>query len=232
MEGWIMLHRKLLCNPIFKNHKLLQVFLYCLLKASHKQHSQLIGDSVVELDMGQLVTGRKAISLATGLTEQNVRTSLSKLEKLSILTIKTTPKYSIISITNWDEHQQTNQQVTKCQPTSNQQVTTNKNVNNGNKEKIPYQLIVDEYNARCPDLQKVQILNDKRKRLIKTFWNNAAKHQDINFYQRYFSHVAKLDFLNGRVEATGNRTKPFQANLEWILNISNFTNIVEGKYDN
>jgi len=127
-----MLHRKLLNNPIFKNHKLLQVFLYCLLKASHKEHDQMIGDSVVHLKKGQLVTGRNAIAASTGLTHQNVRTALNRLKSLSILTIKPTTKYSIISITNWDQYQQTNQQVTNSQPTSNQQVTTNKNGNKGN----------------------------------------------------------------------------------------------------
>lgn len=125
-----MLHRKLLINPIFKNHKLLQTFLYCLLSASHKQREQIIGDSIVALEPGQLVTGRHAISAATGLSEQNIRTALNKLEVVGILTIKPTNKYSIISITNWDMYQQTNQQVTSKQPASNQQVTTNNNVNN------------------------------------------------------------------------------------------------------
>jgi len=131
MSGWIQLHRKLLDNPIFKNHKLLQTFLYCLLRASHKEHDILIGEAIVRLKKGQLATGRKAISAATGLTEQNIRTSLSKLETLSILTINPTTKYSIISISNWESYQQTNQQVTNNQPTSNQQVTTNNNVNKG-----------------------------------------------------------------------------------------------------
>ena len=125
-----MLHRKLLDNPIFKNHKLLQVFLYCLLKASHKEHEQLVGDQMVKLKAGDLVTGRKAISAKTGLTEQNVRTALNRLEKLNILTIKSTNKYSVISITKWISHQQSNQQVTNKQPASNQQVTTNNNVKN------------------------------------------------------------------------------------------------------
>lgn len=130
-----MLHRKLLDNPIFKNHKLLQVFLYCLLKASHKDHDQLVGDTIVSLKKGDLVAGRKVISRHTGLTEQNTRTAITRLEKLGILTIKSTNKYSLISITNWDSHQQSNQQVTNKQPTSNQQVTTNNNVNKGNKGK-------------------------------------------------------------------------------------------------
>lgn len=131
-QGWVCVHRQLLDNPIFKNDKLFRVFMYCLLKASHSEHDQLIGDSVVPVKSGEFVTGRKSISSATGLTEQNVRTALNKLEKLSILTIKSTNKYSIISIVNWNKYQQSNQQVTSKQPASNQQVTTNNNGNNGN----------------------------------------------------------------------------------------------------
>lgn len=147
MEGWIMLHRKLLDNPIFKNHKLLQVFIYCLLKASHKEHDQLVGDQMVKLKSGDLVTGRKAISIKTGLSEQNVRTALNRLEKLQKLTIRPTSKYSVISIVNWNTYQQTNQQVTNGQPTSNQQVTTNKNVNNDKECK---EILVQDANAPKP----------------------------------------------------------------------------------
>lgn len=167
MSGWVQLHRKLLDNPIFKNHKLLQTFLYCLLRASHKEHDTLIGETIVHLKKGQLATGRKAISLATGLTEQNVRTSLSKLEALSILTINPTTKYSVISISNWESYQQTNQQVTNSQPTSNQQVTTNNNVNKGkNVNNKDANEIFDHWKSvmKKNNLSK---LNDKRLKAIK-----------------------------------------------------------------
>jgi len=147
-QGWVSLHRKLLENPIFKNHKLLQTFLYCLLKATHEDYKALIGDQLVDLKPGQLATGRKAISQATNLTEQNVRTALSKLEKLGILTITPTTKYSIITVVSWDLYQQSNQQVTNSQPTSNQQVTTNNNINNknnSNKYVIPDGINLDSW---------------------------------------------------------------------------------------
>lgn len=129
-QGWVCVHRKLLDNPIFKNDKLFRVFMFCLLRAQHTAGDQLVGDSVVYLDKGQLATGRIAISEQTGLSQQNVRTAISKLEKLGILTIKPTTKYSVITMVNWNQYQQTNQQVTNKQPASNQQVTTSNNVNN------------------------------------------------------------------------------------------------------
>jgi hypothetical protein len=52
------------------------------------------------------------------------------------LTIKTTNKFSVVTIINWDTYQnhqsENNQQITNKEPTNNQQITTN---NNDNKEK-------------------------------------------------------------------------------------------------
>ena len=167
--GWVKLHRKLIDNPIFKNDKLFRVFMYCLLKASHKDHDQLVGDSVVSLKAGQLATGRNAISSATGLTPQNVKTAISKLKTLGILTSKPTNKYSIITMVNWDLHQQDNQQVTSSQPTSNQQVTTNKNVKNENNvNKDICQQVADEFNNSLGgELSSVVKVTDKRKAGIR-----------------------------------------------------------------
>ena len=136
-QGWVCVHRQIIDNPIFKNDKLFRVFMYCLLKASHTDCEQLVGDAIVSVKQGQLVSGRKSIARATNLTEMNIRTALNKLEKLNILTIKPTNKYSIISILNWDRYQQSNQQVTSKQPASNQHLTTNNNVNNDNNDNKP-----------------------------------------------------------------------------------------------
>jgi len=170
MSGWVQLHRKLLENPVFKNPKLLQTFLYCLLKATHTEREQLVGDTIVKLQPGQMATGRRALSQATGLTEQNIRTALDKLKKLGILTSKPTTKYSIISITNWDSYQQTNQQVTNNQPTSNQQTNHKQellnNYNNGKKKDNTF---VDS-RAKPTDAQKVfqnwqTVMNHKKAKL-------------------------------------------------------------------
>ena len=90
---------------------------------------------MVELDPGQFVFGRKKASIETGLSERKIRTCLDKLKKFQNVTIKTTNKFSIITVINWGTYQQdetksdqlNDQQVTNKRPTSDQQVTTNKN---------------------------------------------------------------------------------------------------------
>ena len=81
--GWGKMHRQLLRKPIFQNDKLFRVFIYQVLSARDTNGDQHIGDTIVPLKKGQWATGRMAISRDTGLTQQNVRTALNKLEKLS-----------------------------------------------------------------------------------------------------------------------------------------------------
>jgi hypothetical protein len=129
-EGWVKLHRKILDNPIMKDSEALHLFSYLLLKANHKPNRFLFNQQEIGLDRGQLITGRAKISKDTGLSDRKVRTRLELLKNLGILTSKTTNRFSIITICNYDyyqnskinEHQQT---TSKCQ-----QMSTNKNDKN------------------------------------------------------------------------------------------------------
>ena len=54
---------------------------------------------------GQFIFGRKVASKETGLTEREIRTIIAFLIKCGNLTIKTTNKFSIITIVNWSIYQ-------------------------------------------------------------------------------------------------------------------------------
>jgi predicted transcriptional regulator len=228
-QGWVCVHRQLLDNPIFKNDKLFRVFMFCLLRAQHAAGDQLVGDSVVHLKAGQLATGRIAISDKTGLSQQNVRTAISKLEKLGILTIKPTTKYSVITMINWEKYQQTNQQVTNKQPASNQQVTTSNNDNNDNNEnkprtesEIPVAKIIEVYNQECIALPKVEKWNSKQKRIsqLKARWSEDKERQSIEWWRQFFAWCNTNESLNGS-------RFNWIADLEAITNQSKFTRLIE-----
>lgn len=231
-SGWVKLHRKILDNPIFKNDKLFRVFMYLLLKASHTERDQLIGDSIVHLKVGQWATGRKAISRDTGLTEQNVRTAISKLEKLGILTIKVTVKYSVFSIANWHNHQQDNQQVTNKQPASNQQVTTNNNVKNEKNDKNNlHQQIADAWNKTFEgELSAISKLTQKRisaiNGCIKEMKGTEHDFTKLETWSSLFVYASKIDFLMGRTKEN------WYMNFDFITTKSKLIKLVEGQYDN
>lgn len=127
MHGWIKLHRKCLDSGILQNRKLWTFWTWCLLKATHKEHTQVVGYQKVKLMPGQFIFGRKKASEELGMSEQMIRTALNSLKKSESLTIKTTNKYSVITIVNWDTYQvdqpttnqQDNKQLTNNQPTTN-----------------------------------------------------------------------------------------------------------------
>ncbi len=99
------------------------------MKATYKKTTQWVGNQEVSLEPGQFIYGRKAAALETGMSEQNIRSATRSLIHMGNITIKPTNKFSIVSIVNWRSYQdETSSSGTDDQPTSNQQITTNKNI--------------------------------------------------------------------------------------------------------
>ncbi len=155
MEGWIKLHRKLLDWEWYDDANVCRLFLHLLLKASHQE---TVWKGVV-IKPGDVVIGRTSLAKETGLSEQSVRTCLSKLKSTREITSKSTSKYTIISINNYSSHQQINQQTNKPS-TSNQPAINHiqeyKNDNNVKNNKIyiapdlkdeDFEHIVKKYNV-------------------------------------------------------------------------------------
>ena len=124
MDGWIKIHYKFLSWEWFQDDGMVRLFINLLLRANY-QPKKWKG---MAIERGQLVTGRKQLCLETGLSEQTVRTCLQRLEDTGEIIRKSTNKFSIVTICNYDTYQYednaTNQQSTNNQPTTNQQLTT------------------------------------------------------------------------------------------------------------
>lgn len=104
-RGYVRLWRKSLDAGWIKNHKLWAFWTYCLMKASHKEFDAIVGLQAVHLMPGQFVFGLRVASKETGLTIREIRTILDFLRKVENMTIKTTNKFSIITIINWHIYQ-------------------------------------------------------------------------------------------------------------------------------
>lgn len=147
-KGFISLHRKLKNNPVWNDPNYLKLWIYCLFEASHKDREQLIGNEVVKLKRGQFITGRNALAEEMNrgvkpkqkLNERTWFRYLKNLEKWGMLSIKSTNKYSIVTIVNYSIYQdvfkkgdhEVDQQLSSSCPTTDQQLSTNNNVNNVN----------------------------------------------------------------------------------------------------
>lgn len=104
-RGYVKLWRKSKDNGLMTNPEAWLVWCRILLSVTHKSYQQVVGKKVVELEPGQMITGRKALSTATGLSEKIVRNCLELLEKMGNITKKRANKYSIITICNWETYQ-------------------------------------------------------------------------------------------------------------------------------
>ena len=136
MEGYVKLWRKSLESPIWQNHNLWRFWEWCLMKATFKPRVGKVGFQDVQLEPGQFIFGRLTASKETGLSEQTIRTSIDSLRSSQNLTIKSTNKYSIISIVNWAKYQEdATQQTTKQRPTNDPLTTTDKKGKKDKKEK-------------------------------------------------------------------------------------------------
>ena len=151
-QGYIKLHRQILEWEWYKNIPVRIIFEHCLLKANHTDKNW----QGILIKKGSFITSYENLSIETGLSFQQTRTAINKLKLTNELTIKSTTKYTIISIKNWEEYQldnkQNNKQITNKQQTNNKQITTTNNDNNDNNEKnIFIRPTLEEVEQYCLD---------------------------------------------------------------------------------
>jgi len=125
-RGYIKIWRRSIDNDWLKNHELWVFWSYCLLKASHKKRIVKIGFQEINIKPGQFVFGRKRAAEELNMSEWKIRRCIDSLRKSGNLTIKTTNKFSIITIMNWDIYQGEkieNRQQNRQQPANNPPTT-------------------------------------------------------------------------------------------------------------
>ena len=158
MIGFIQLHRKLLEWEWYHDVNTFKLFIHLLIKANFENKNW----QGVEIKRGQLVTSLKNLSIETGLSEKQVRTSLDKLIKTKEVGKQTTSQNTTLTILSYDLYQsdgkpKANEGQTKGKPKANkgQQLNNDNNENNennennddnsGNKSNPPTLLEVQEY---------------------------------------------------------------------------------------
>ena len=132
-KGWIKLHRKVLQNPVCtKDPEYFFVWMYLLLNATHTEYKAEFEGETITLRAGQLITGRKVISAFCKVSESKVQRIMKRLETEQLIEQQTTPHKRLVTIVNWDSHQQSEQQseqqLNNNRTTTEQQLNTNKKV--------------------------------------------------------------------------------------------------------
>ncbi|MBN6206239.1 DnaD domain protein [Ralstonia pickettii] len=143
MQGYIKLYRKIMDSPVWSDPNYLKLWMYCLMKATHKEREVIAGNQVVTLEPGQFITGRESLSedLNKGakpkqkLSDSTWWRYLNNLKNWQMLHIKKTNKFSVVSIINWHQYQETEHQMNIKRTSDEHRMNTNKNVKNVNNDK-------------------------------------------------------------------------------------------------
>lgn len=145
MEGWICLYRQFLNWQWYTDINVKILFIHLLLKANYEDK---VWKNIV-IKRGQLVTSVSKLSEETKLTVRQTRIALDKLKMTNDIAIKTTNKYTLITIEKYtvfqniknendkeddrqDGNQMTNKGQAKGQQHNNKQYNNNIILSNNN----------------------------------------------------------------------------------------------------
>jgi len=200
MQGWIKLHRKLLDNPIFTKEGLLQLFIYCLLKANHEEARIIFNNKEEIIGVGQFITGREVLSKDLNVKESTIYKRLKNLEKLGILNIKSNNKFSLVTIVNYTMYQieesESNSKSNNKVTTKEQQSNTNKNDKNDKNEK---KNIYAEY-VYLKESEYKKLIDEHGEMLVKKFIETLNNYKGANGKKYKSDYLAILNWVVDKVK--------------------------------
>lgn len=206
MEGWVKFHRKIEDWEWYTDANTFRVFFHLVMKANHKDKKW----QGIEIKRGQVLTSADTVALELKLTRQKVRTAFDKLNG-SELTIKTTNRYTLVTVENYDVYQTKEEEVTNesnnKQPTDNQQITTTKNIRIKECEEdintlavirsfLPKEMTktTAQANKKIPEILK-KISKEELIRSIQRYEKSVVSERQNGFNRRFMNEST---FWNGR----------------------------------
>jgi hypothetical protein len=150
ISGWVKIYRKLLDWQWYPDVNVRVVFIHCVLKANHtdKQWRELT------IERGSFVTSLQHLANENKLTVDQVRRVLNCLEKTGEITIKTTNKFTIISVSNYNTYQiaktvkpKQNPNKTQTKPKQNPNKTQTKPKQIPTTKELKNERIKEEFNT-------------------------------------------------------------------------------------
>lgn len=117
-----------------KDSEKVHLWIHLLLTANWTDKEEMLGGKPILCKAGQFTTGRKQLSIATGINESKIERLLTYFEKIEQqIEQQKTSTNRLISILNWDKYQQTEQQIE--QRVNNNRTTGEQRVNTLKEDK-------------------------------------------------------------------------------------------------
>jgi len=87
----------------------------------------------------------------------------------------------------------------------------------------PVNKIVELFNELLPELPPVEVITDKRKRLLATIWDGNEQARSREFWEYLFNSIRESDFLMGR----GENALDWRLTFDWLIDPDNFVKVYE-----
>ena len=120
-KGWIKIHRKILDWEWFDKAEMVKLLIMFVCKANieDKEWQGMV------VRRGQFITSLDKLSAESGFSKQKIRTCLKRFENTKEITIKSTNKYTIVTICNYESYQISEDSNQHAEQHSNNIQTTN-----------------------------------------------------------------------------------------------------------
>lgn len=239
-DGYIKISRKILEWEWYDDMNTKSLFLHLLLKATYKD-KRYMGEIIPR---GSYASSIRNLADETGMSVQNIRTSLKRLEVTQEVTRFQHGKFTVFTVNNYDKYQTgntvPNTEVTQSQHRGNtlieQEIKNNikESVSNDTDKKDDKRLspsdsdshiiatIQSLYGTVCGSYPRLAKMTEKRKAAIKA---RLRQGYTVDDFKTVFEKAEASSFLKG-----GN-DRNWSADFDWLIKDTNMSKVLEGKYD-
>lgn len=231
---YVKISRKILDWEWYTDINTKVLFLHILLKANWKP-GRFQG---TEVPRGSLATSQQNMAAETGLTIKNVRTALKHLENTGEVAVSRHPKFSVITVKNYNQYQSGGSQVAvEGQPEGSQVATIEErkkerkeeynkspkgDYESGTPESSIYATIRELYNSVCGSYPRLVKMSDARKKAINARLKTGYTLDD---FRKLFEKAEASDFMKGA------NKRNWSATFDWMICDSNMAKVLDGNYD-
>ena len=143
------------------------MWIHLLISACYKDTDVKVGNDIVHLKRGQLLTSRKSLESVVHIQESKIYRILKCFENEHQIEQQKNRKYTVISIVNYDMYQQNEQQI-DCSM-NNKRTTAEQSLNTYNKYNKYYYILLNKYKENPP----------------KNYWEKLHKISELKKTEEY-----------------------------------------------
>jgi len=260
-QGWIKLYRQIIENDLWSAEKFdkAHAWIDLLLLANHTDKKMIMGNQYVTIERGSLITSYHKLADRWNWSVKTVSNFFKLLESDEMVHIKSTNRYTQITIVNYeyfqakedDEETQDSTQNTHNLPhEGNTEETQRKHKLPTNKNDKNYKNVNNEENGKnvnniyilskiAPEKDDIQSIVDEYNlicvSLPKVYKVSDKRRKAIKSLLKTYTRddiTTVFEKAESSDFLSGRDNKWTSCGFDWLTNSSNFLKVIEGNYDN